>query len=401
MSVCPSCGESFEEGGNFCEQCGSRMDETEKERRCPTCGACNEADAGFCVRCGERLSEGSKETESLPSACHGCGARAEGGRECSLCGMAERGALSKSVRVGLLLGGALLVVGLSVLGFVSVQRSKTSTANPVRTYQPQVVDDPTSSVAAKIDGETILRETFSRLLDQAKAPYQRKYGAEVFEGAKGQAMLGPLAQSTMDRLINRRLLLRAALRAGTPEVSEAELVIEMEKFRQKNGLSEQELEDRLRLDGRTPSDFMGDLREQVWIQRFVEAEIVGDGRDKEEQQALFSRWFSNLKTTTDITIFLSEARPTSASAGCGGGGGGCGGSKNCSGSCGSGVTQPLDPRIEAEAKEKGLAFYQAKGRPGQVVAKVSNYGCHIQVDILAGEEIVQSLTYSGGQIFEI
>lgn len=393
MYECPSCGESFEERISFCERCGSKIDGTEQEHRCPECGAENDADARFCAACGERLNDPEVR-------CPACNEQIEADAEfCPLCGV--RIGEWSSRKVSLLVGGALIVMVLPVLWFLSVHRSYTRSATAVQVYQPEVVDDPTSSVAAQINGEEIGREEFSRLLDKAKVPYERQYGLQVFEGVRGKAMLGQLAASTMDRLINRRLLVREAAHAGTPEVSEKDVAAEIEEVKRRNNFSDQELVERLALDSRTLSDFKEDLREQLFIQRFVESEVVGGARDKEEQQYLFSRWFSNLKTTANITIFLADARPVAASAGCGAGGGGCGGSSSCSGSCGSGVTQPLDPRIEAEAKAKGLEYYQAKHGPGEVVAKVSNYGCHIQVDIIEGDEIVQSLTYSGGQIFEI
>lgn len=426
MYECPSCGESFEKKVPFCERCGWKMDEAGEGSRCPGCGVENDADARFCIACGEDLAdpkaagpphvfcpvcgEGVEkdarfciacgERLAEPEArCPACGEDMKDARFCPLCG-AQIGA-QPAKRIGLLVGGALLAVVLPVLWLASVHRSDTRSAEAVQVYQPEVMDDSTSSVAAQINGEEIGREAFFRLLDNAKVPYERQYGAQVFKGERGKAMLGQLAASTMDRLINRRLLVQEATRAGTPEVLEEDVAIEIETIKRENNLSDQELEERLALGGRTLRDLREDLREQLFIQRFVESEIVGGARSKEERQYLFSRWFSNLKTTANITIFLAQARPTAASAGCGAGGGGCGGSSSCSGSCGSGVTQPLDPRIEAEAKAKALEYYRATYGTAEVVAKVSNYGCHIQVDIVEGNEVTKSFTYSGGQIFEI
>lgn len=62
----------------------------------------------------------------------------------------------------------------------------------------------------------------------------------------------------------------------------------------------------------------------------------------------------------------------------------------------------LDPQTQSEAKKAGLEAYQ-KTNPSEkeVIAKVTNYGCHIQVDIQKEGRIVKSYTYQGGKAFEI
>ena len=72
--------------------------------------------------------------------------------------------------------------------------------------------------------------------------------------------------------------------------------------------------------------------------------------------------------------------------------GGCGG---------GGRAQPLDPKIEQEAKAKGLEYYEKKTQKKGASAKVTNFGCHIQVDIIEDGKVVVSLTYKQGEVQEI
>ena len=68
---------------------------------------------------------------------------------------------------------------------------------------------------------------------------------------------------------------------------------------------------------------------------------------------------------------------------------------------GSGRAQPLDPKIEQEAKAKGLEYYEKKTQKKGAGAKVTNFGCHIQVDIIEDGKVVVSLTYNQGEVQEI
>ncbi|MCX5908460.1 MAG: hypothetical protein NTY64_15070, partial [Deltaproteobacteria bacterium] len=62
----------------------------------------------------------------------------------------------------------------------------------------------------------------------------------------------------------------------------------------------------------------------------------------------------------------------------------------------------LDPRTESEAEKVALEAYQ-KANPGEkeVTAHVTDYGCHIQVDVRKDGKIVKSYSYQGGKAYEI
>jgi len=83
---------------------------------------------------------------------------------------------------------------------------------------------------------------------------------------------------------------------------------------------------------------------------------------------------------------------------CGSGGGdGCGGRGG--GGCGGKQAGPLDPELESKAGAAALAEYR-KNNPAvkDVEATVTDYGCHIQVDIEKGGRTIWSYSYLDGKV---
>ncbi|MCX5886372.1 MAG: hypothetical protein NT096_10770 [Proteobacteria bacterium] len=62
----------------------------------------------------------------------------------------------------------------------------------------------------------------------------------------------------------------------------------------------------------------------------------------------------------------------------------------------------LSQEIEKDAREKALKLYQdTYGKKDSLIAKVTDYGCHIQVDVYDGDKVVKSYTYQQGNVFEM
>lgn len=73
-------------------------------------------------------------------------------------------------------------------------------------------------------------------------------------------------------------------------------------------------------------------------------------------------------------------------------GGGCGGGEKVG---------SLDPKVEKEARVKALQYYEAKKGKNGADARVTDFGCHIQVDIVEKDKVLLSLTYDRGEVQEI
>ncbi|MEW6333874.1 MAG: hypothetical protein AB1558_06365, partial [Thermodesulfobacteriota bacterium] len=79
--------------------------------------------------------------------------------------------------------------------------------------------------------------------------------------------------------------------------------------------------------------------------------------------------------------------------GCGGGGAGGCGTKQDPGA--------LDPVLKREASAAAIDAYR-KTNPAEkdVTAQVTDYGCHIQVDIEKEGKVVRSYTYQNGGVID-
>lgn len=70
MKKCNKCGTVNSKDAIFCENCGTKLDEsllTENKKECKNCGYLNEENAAFCENCGSSLNENQqKDFEDTP-----------------------------------------------------------------------------------------------------------------------------------------------------------------------------------------------------------------------------------------------------------------------------------------------------------------------------------------------
>ncbi len=58
------------------------------------------------------------------------------------------------------------------------------------------------------------------------------------------------------------------------------------------------------------------------------------------------------------------------------------------------------PETEKRIADAGLAYWREHYGKGEVTARVSDFGCHMQVDIIRDGRVVKSLQYQNGRITE-
>jgi SurA-like protein len=244
---------------------------------------------------------------------------------------------------------------------------------------------PDSKLVGKVNGEGITREEFSRRLERVKRFYELRYGQNLFQGEEGKENLNRIKADLLDEMTTEKILVQEANSAGYTSAPDEEIVKQVEAIKKKYGLSEEDLKQKM---GLNIEELKEELRKGWMISQFVEKTVL-----KEEQQngqLIFAQWLTKAKTNAKIETYeklqpVSTAKASCCSSGCGGGG----------------RTRPLDPKIEKEAKEKGLEYYEKKTQKKGASARVTNFGCHIQVDIIEDGKVVVSLTYNQGQVQEI
>ncbi len=242
-----------------------------------------------------------------------------------------------------------------------------------------------SKLAGKVNGESITRKEFSKKVDRAKKIYEYRYGQGLFEGKSGKENLNRLKTEILDEMVMEKILLQEAKSAGYNSAPEEEIEKQVKTIKLKSGLSDADLKKML---GGSVEDLKGELRNEWIIAQFIEKAVLKSDQTNAEQ--LFGQWLTQTKARSKIETYEKLEPVVTAKASC------------CKSGCGGGgKVQPLDPKMEQEAKAKALEYYERKTQKKGAEAKVTNFGCHIQVDIIEGGKVIVSLTYRQGEVQEI
>ncbi len=244
-----------------------------------------------------------------------------------------------------------------------------------------------SNLVGRVNGEGIERKEFSTRVERAKKFYELRYGQNLFQGEEGKGNLNRLKTEILDEMTTEKILLQEAKSAGYSSAPEEEIAKQVEVIKKKYSLSDDDLKQKM---GMSIEDLREDLRKGWVISQFLEKAVLKG--DEQNGETLFAEWFAKAKAAAKIETYEKLEPVSTAKASCCGSGGGCGG---------GGRFQPLDPKTEADAKAKGLEYYEKKTEKKGASARVTNFGCPIQVDIIEDGRVIVSLTYRQGEVEEI
>ena len=194
-----------------------------------------------------------------------------------------------------------------------------------------------SKVVGKVNGEVITREEFSKRVDRMKRLYENRYGENLFQGEEGKQNLNRLKAQILDEMVTEKVLLQEAKNAGYTSAPPEEIEKELEGIKEKNGLSTADLE---KMIGGKIEDLKAELGKEWVISEFVEKAVLKGAQ--QNGNLVFGQWLAKAKAAARIETYekleaVSTAKAACCTSGCGGGG----------------EAQPLDPKIEREAKAKG------------------------------------------------
>jgi len=246
---------------------------------------------------------------------------------------------------------------------------------------------PESRLIGKVNGEGITRQEFSKRLERVKRFYELRYGQNLFQGEEGKENLNRIKTDLLDEMTTEKILLQEAKGAGYSSAPEEEIVKQVEAIKGKYGLSDEDLKQKM---GLNIEELRGELRRGWMISQFLEKAVLKG--DQQNGELIIAQWLTRAKTNAKIETYEKLQPVFTAKASCCSSGSGCGG---------GGRARPPDPKIEKEAKAKGLEYYEKKTQKKGASARVTDFGCHIQVDIIEDGKVVVSLTYKQGEVQEI
>jgi len=258
-------------------------------------------------------------------------------------------------------------------------------------------DGLTGKPAAMINGETVTRQEFRTRFNITQRMLERQYGPDIFGGEAGANRLASVKQEVLDRMLEERLIAQEARRLGIT-ISEEMVDRELRRIGRELSGAGENFKKQLAADGIDEDALQNHLRYVLTYQALGKT-LLGRA-DRSAPEANFAAWFARTKKSARINIYDASLKTVNVAAA---GGGCCGLTGGASGGCGGGrAPAPVDGATEKLAGEAALAAYCGKnGRRDGLKTRVTDYGCHIQVDIVEGGKTVRSYTYKDGAVYEI
>jgi hypothetical protein len=244
---------------------------------------------------------------------------------------------------------------------------------------------------AVINGESISADDFKSRIKSAQAAIERQYGKSAFAGERGQALLGALEQEVLDGMLEERVVAQEA-RKMKIEIRKDQIEEEIQRISKEIYGDWEKFQARLREDGISPDELKKHIYNLLLYSALREAKTPA-GADPEVS---FNAWLIQAKQKAELLINETGNRGNFASfprGSC------CAPERPIAPSRAGGQ---INPQTENDAKRTALEAYQkANPTDKEVTAKVTDYGCHMQVDIQKKGKIVKSYSYQGGKVFEI
>jgi len=242
-----------------------------------------------------------------------------------------------------------------------------------------------NGVAAVVNGEEIKLSE----LDAAVARAQ-----EGQEAASHQ-----LRYQLLNQLITQRIVIQEARKAGI-SVSKEEIETSATEARTSSGLDEATFNGEVVSQYGSLLTFKDALERRLLMNKFLAAKVVPPGADPSTARSAITQWLDDIAGRAAVRIAL-------AGQGAGPGCGCCntedGQASQRSGIQGHGcaaVNKPVASDV-GKAADAGLRYWHAKHGLDAVTTQLTDYGCHIQVDIVKNKKIIGSLRYQDGSITEM
>ncbi len=246
--------------------------------------------------------------------------------------------------------------------------------------------------AAVINGESISRADLKARVRTIQAIVERQHGKEIFAGERGRALWANLENEVLDGMLEEKLVNQEGRKLGI-QITDEQVKQKVDFITKEVFGTWEKFQARLQEDGMSKEDLQGNIRNLLLLEAIKKVKA----QEGANPDASSNAWLIQARQKAEVTVYHSGNLTRGASAlagGCCGAGGSSGG---CSG--GGGTARQADPRIEREAQTAALeAFQRTNPAEKGVTAKVTDYGCHIQVDIQKEGRLIKSYSYQNGKI---
>ena len=174
-------------------------------------------------------------------------------------------------------------------------------------------------IAAVGDWE-ISRKDFNSELSHARSRYEKAYGAVVFTGDQGKALMERLQAQITSGLINEGIQMQEIRRAGF-KLPAKTVEREFEEHLSRKGMSRQEFEKVLEDSGYDYDYFYKKFENRLTIDRYLNDRVLSGLTSDLEKQRHYSDWFNNARLLAKVVYYDKNleniVKNSSAGGGCG------------------------------------------------------------------------------------
>jgi hypothetical protein len=243
--------------------------------------------------------------------------------------------------------------------------------------------------AAVVNGEPASRSALRERVTISRRMLEREYGKEIFTGDRGRTLLAELERDVLEKMVEERLVVQEARRLKIT-VGDERVRQELQTIAREIYGTWEKFQASLKEDGISPEYLADHVRNLLLFREVTKAKTGGSS----DQNA--AGWLVQARQNAEVTLSKDASLlPVSS-----GGRGSCCGSGGCGG-CGGKRTSEVSPELKEKASAAALGEYRKTNPVGQdAQAQVTDYGCHVQVDIEQAGRVVKSYTYQDGRAFE-
>ncbi|MEK6742991.1 MAG: SurA N-terminal domain-containing protein [Nitrospirota bacterium] len=248
-----------------------------------------------------------------------------------------------------------------------------------------------NGVAAVVNGEEITLAELDTVIRSARD------GRDVPEEA-----IGRMRSAALSELITERVAFQEARKAGV-RVSPEEMNDAIARMRSAAGLDEQSFDARVKAIYGGKGNFRKGMERQLIIRKYIDERITAGVSDPTIAGFRVNQWLQGISSKAAVRVSLEEQMQSSAGcACCGGDGTGRGPAKHgCDPKAGTSAKGKQPARQITAARDAAIGYWSKKHGNGPVETRVTDLGCHLQVDILENNRIARSLRYQNGTITEM
>ncbi|NTW66448.1 MAG: hypothetical protein HGB21_09120, partial [Nitrospirae bacterium] len=218
--------------------------------------------------------------------------------------------------------------------------------------------------------------------------------------------LGQMRYAALSELITERIALQEARKTGL-RVSDEEVQTAIQDMRAASGLDEKGFEAKVTERYGSMAAFRKGLERRLVIRKFIDEKVTSGASGPADANMRLNRWLKDSTARADVRVSLTEQLPASGCGCCGGGGPGAA-KQGCDPAKGASKRgcppQAGGKQVSGQgtvARDAALAYWRMQNGDGPVETRVTDFGCHVQVDIMSNNKIAKSLRYQNGTITEM